>query len=152
MGTWLQWWTIDTHLPVPVGQAKGVCRGRVWANHRGAPKCRLQRWSVGTSKPCHVGSLLHEARRLQEACGCVRKAEDRGSRWSLESRRIQPLRGVLTLYWSSTQDQASRELRQHEWHEALVLLRQSEEEHHRIASSKMICMPHIYVIMYSLID
>jgi hypothetical protein len=141
MGTWLRWWPTDTHLPAPVGQAEVSCCGQVWANHHGAPTCKLKRWSVGTSKLRRVGSRLHKAQRIQEACGCVRKAEDHGSRWSLESWRIQPLRGVLALYQSSMQDQASREPRHQEWHEALVPLRRWEEEHHRISSSKMICMP-----------
>jgi hypothetical protein len=34
----------------------------------------------------------------------------------------------------------------------LVSLWWWEEDRHRITYSKMICMPHIYVIMYSLID
>jgi hypothetical protein len=152
MRIWLQRWTTDTHILVLVGQAKGGCHGWVWFNHRGAPKCRLQRWSVGTSKSHHVGSLLHEAQRLQEACGCVRKVADRGSWWSVESQKIQPLRGVLALCQSSTQDQASWDLRQQDQDEALVPPQWWEEDHHRINCSKMICMPHIYVIMYSLID
>ena len=147
MGTWLWRWTIDTHLPMPVGQAECGCPGRIWANHRGAWKCRLQRWSVGTSKPRRSGSLLPKAQRFQEACGCVRKAEDRGRWWSAESRRIQQLCKVLALYLSSTQDQASREPRQQDQDEALVLLRQWEADSGS-AGAKMICIPHnIYVII-----
>ena len=142
METWLRRWPIVCYLSVPVGQIKGGCRGRLWVNHRGAPKCRLQRWLVHTSKPLRASILLWVAQGKQKACGCVWKAEDCGSWWSPEPRRIQQLHRALALYRSSMKDQVGRDPLQQDQVDAHVLPRRWEEDRGSTCS-KMTCMPHI---------